>query len=88
MERGEYTRRLAMACGSDVRDVEAAVRRLARGDSAPDLGGEGGTPVRRATTEDRRFADIVQILLEELNAAAKTGGKACSRPVPESELRM
>ena len=64
VERGEYTRRLAMACGSDARDVESVVRRLARGESAPDRGGEGGTLVRSATTEDRRFADVVQILLE------------------------
>ena len=38
VERGEYTRRLAMVCGSDARDVEAVVRRVARGESAPDHG--------------------------------------------------
>jgi DNA primase len=64
VERGEYTRRLAMACGSDARDVESVVRRVARGESAPDGSGEGGTLVRSATAEDRRFADVVQILLE------------------------
>jgi DNA primase len=64
VERGEYSRRLAMACRSDVRDVEAAVRGVARGDAEQDRGEEGGAPVRSATPEDRRFADLVQILLE------------------------
>jgi DNA primase len=64
VERGEYARRLAMACGSDAHDVESAVRRLARGGSAPDRGSEGGTAVRSATPEERRFADVLQILVE------------------------
>ena len=64
VERGEYTRRLAMACGSDVRDVEAVVRRVARGEAEPDQDEDGGVLVRSATPEDRRFADVVQILLE------------------------
>jgi DNA primase len=64
VERGEYIRRLAMLCGSDARDVEAVVRRVARGGSAPDRGGEDGAAARSATPEDRRFADVVQILLE------------------------
>jgi len=64
VERGEYTRRLAMVCGSEPRDVEAVVRRVARGESAPDRGEEGGALVRSATLEDRRFADVVQIFLE------------------------
>jgi DNA primase len=64
VERGEYTRRLAMVCGSDARDVESVVRRVARGGSAPDGGEEEGAAARSATPEDRRFADVVQILLE------------------------
>jgi DNA primase len=64
VERGEYTRRLAMVCGSDARDVESVVRRVARGGSAPDGGKEEGAAARSATPEDRRFADVVQILLE------------------------
>jgi len=64
VERGEYNRRLAMLCGSDVRDVEAAVRRLARGQSAPDGSERGATATRIATPEDRRFAEVVKILLE------------------------
>jgi len=70
VERGEYTRRLAMVCGSDARDVEAVVRRVARGDSAPERGEGSGAPVRIATPEDRRFADVVQILLEHPAHAA------------------
>jgi DNA primase len=64
VERGEYIRRLAMLCGSDARDVESVVRRVARGGSAPDRGEEDGVAARSATPEDRRFADVVQILLE------------------------
>jgi len=64
VERGEYIRRLAMLCGSDARDVESVVRRVARGGSAPDGGEEDGVAARSATPEDRRFADVVQILLE------------------------
>lgn len=62
--RGEYTRRLAMACRSEVRDVEAAVRRAARKDAARDPEPSAAAVVRRETPEDRRFADVVGILLE------------------------
>jgi len=44
--------------------VESVVRRVARGGSAPDGGEEEGAAARSATPEDRRFADVVQILLE------------------------
>jgi DNA primase len=64
VERGEYTRRLAMACGSDAGDVEAAVRRAARRESDPDPGREAAAAVRKATPEDRRFGDVIQILIE------------------------
>jgi DNA primase len=64
VERGEYARRVAMMCGSEVRDVESVVRRLARGRSGADRGEEARAAVRSATPEDRRFADVVQILLE------------------------
>ena len=64
VERGEYTRRLAMSCGIDVRDVEPVIRRVARGESQADQGIEGGGASRIAGPEDRRFADVVQVLLE------------------------
>jgi DNA primase len=64
VERGEYSRRLAMSCGIDVRDVESAIRRVGRGQSLPDDGAEGGAANRSARPEDRRYADVVQVLLE------------------------
>jgi len=87
VERGEYTRRLAMVCGSDARDVEAAVRRVARGESAPDRGDSGGAPVRIATPEDRRFADIVQILLEHPAHAALVDEDALLACAPDEVWR-
>jgi DNA primase len=83
VERGEYTRRLAMACGSEVRDVESVVRRVARGESEPERGEAGGAPVRSATPEDRRFADVLQILLEHPGHAAEVDRDALLACAPD-----
>ncbi len=64
VERGEYARRLAMMCGTEVRDVDAVVRRLARGSEGADREQEAQAAARSVTPEDRRFGDVVQILLE------------------------
>ena len=89
VERGEYTRRLAMACGVDPRDAESVVLRAAKGDSEPDQSGEARVPVRSATPEDRRFADLVQILLEHSAHAGEVQEEellACAPDQDWSEL--
>jgi DNA primase len=87
VERGEYIRRLAMICGSDARDVESVVRRTARGGSTADHDEEGGTAVRITTLEDRRFADVVQILLEHPAHAEEVKDAALLACAPDEVWR-
>jgi DNA primase len=83
VERGEYTRRLAMACRSDARDVEAAVRRAARADATSDRDDSAAPAVRRETPEDRRFADVVEILLEHPGHAGEVESDALLACAPD-----
>jgi DNA primase len=83
VERGEYSRRLAMMCGTDARDVESAVRRVARDGSAPDRGAGVDAAARTATPEDRRFAEVVQILLEHPDHAGEVEEDALLACAPD-----
>ena len=63
VERGEFTRQLALSVGTEPRDAEAAVRRERRGgDVDEDAGLEAGP--RRETAEDRHFATVLRLVLD------------------------
>ncbi|MDX1649541.1 MAG: DNA primase, partial [Myxococcota bacterium] len=62
VERGEWARRLAVTVGTEPADVDAAVRRAARG-----RGGEPErlpAPPRRLGREDHHFARLLRVLIE------------------------
>jgi len=61
VERGEYCAQVALAIGSEARNVEAAVRRAQRGEDARDA-----LPVapRRSGPEERNVLQLVRSLLE------------------------
>jgi DNA primase len=67
LERGEYCARLAMAVGTEVRHVEAAVRAVERGEDARDA-----VPVgpRQAGPEDRIVRQLARCLVEHPALAA------------------
>ncbi len=67
VERGEFTRRLALAAGTDAADVDAAVRRSVRGDSEPEP--DEYVP-REAGPEERHYVDILRILLDHPESRA------------------
>jgi len=70
VERGEFARRLAMAAGTEAADVEAALRRAVRRESPEEP--EVVAP-RRQTLEERRFADVLRILLDHPHHGAAEG---------------
>jgi DNA primase len=67
LDRGEYCARLAMAVGTEVRHVEAAVRAAERGEDAREA-----VPVgpRRAGPEDRNVRQLARCLVEHPALAA------------------
>jgi len=76
-----------MSCGIDVRDVEPVIRRVARGESQADQGIEGGEASRVAGPEDRRFADVVQVLLEHPAHAGEVEEDALLACAPDEVWR-
>jgi DNA primase len=67
LERGEYCARLAMAVGTEVRHVEAAVRAAERGEDAREA-----VPIgpRQAGPEDRNVRQLARCLVEHPALAA------------------
>ena len=63
VERGEFSRQLALAVGTEPRDVESAVRRELRGGAPDDDEGLDVAP-RRETAEDRHFATVLRLVLD------------------------
>jgi DNA primase len=60
VERGEFARRLALATGTAAADVEAALRRAARGEPPE----PAPAPARRASRSEEHFARALALLLE------------------------
>src|SRR4029453_9231551 len=61
-ERTAWAQRLALAAGAREHDVEASVRRAARGESAAEV--PPAAPWRPASRDDHKLAALVQTLLQ------------------------
>ncbi len=68
VERGEFARQLALNVGTEPRDVEAAVRRAARGGSANDDDALPELAARRETAEDRHYATVLRLVLDHADS--------------------
>ena len=68
VERGEWARRLALATGTELADVEATVRQAASGAGAkgrrPDDPEPKPQPPRRRSREERTYGDLLRLLIE------------------------
>ncbi len=87
VERGEFTRRLALATNADARDVEAAVRKERMGshqrsdESAPTL------PPRKLSAAERHFADVLRILVDHPACAARVTAALLEALAPDDDSR-
>ena len=82
VERGEFTRQLALAVGAEYADVDAAVRKAGRGErvSADDA---PVAPPRRLTLEDRRYAEALAAIVDHPQLAARVAEEALRRAAPD-----
>ncbi len=86
VERGEWARRLALAAGTAASDVDAAVRRAARGageddDEAPPA------PLRRLEGEERHFAQALRVLVEHPALVGEVDGSELLGAAPDAGWR-
>jgi DNA primase len=87
VERGEFTRRLALASNADPRDVEAAVRkeRMGGGERAGDA--EPALAPRRLSPAERHFADVLRILVDHPQCSERTSAASLEALAPDEDFR-
>ncbi|HXK25380.1 MAG TPA: toprim domain-containing protein, partial [Myxococcota bacterium] len=82
LDRGEYCARLAMAVGTEVRHVEAAVRAAERGEDAREAVPIG---VRRSGPEERNVRQLARCLVEHPALALRVDRDELSELLPRGE---
>jgi DNA primase len=83
VERGEFASQLALAVGTDVRNVDAAVRAQRRGENPRDA-----VPVkpRRAGPEDRNLRNVIRSLVEHPRLAERIPGLELFPACPATDV--
>jgi hypothetical protein len=84
VERSGFAQRLALAVGTEVRHVEAAVRAALRGEDARDA---VPIPVRTTGIEDRKIRQLARSLVDHPDLAGRVSREEMHELVPASPLR-
>jgi DNA primase len=84
VERGEFSRRLAMALGVEPANVEAAVRLARRGGAEPEAALEPAPARQRPLTlDERRFAEALGLLVDHPESAERLSAERLLAAAPE-----
>ncbi len=86
VERGEFARQLAMAVGTEPRDVEAALRKELRGGPADD---DVASEVihRRETPADRHYATVLRLVIDHATELTSIDHEAILGLAPDDDWR-
>ena len=84
VERSGFAQRLALAVGTEVRHVEAAIRAASRGEDARDA---VPIPVRDDPLEDRKIRQLARSLVDHPDLAGRVSRDEMHELVPAGPLR-
>jgi DNA primase len=84
VERTDFAQHLALAVGTEVRHVEAAVRAASRGEDARDA---VPVPVRMSGPQDRKIRQLARSLVDHPDLAGRVSREEMHELVPAGPLR-